>query len=349
MSHCFSLSQLGWRAFFSQQLTLEDLDRHEPARVAGVHRNRIQLLTEHGEHDAITSSAIDFSSIAVGDWVLLERDSPRIARILERASLLSRIAAGSERREQFIAANLDTLFIATSCNQDFNPSRIERYLSVALDSDVEPVILLTKSDLTDAAEIYVEQTRIAAPRIAIFAVNAHAPDSLIALQPWLGSGRTVAFVGSSGVGKSTLVNTLIGTVSQATASIREDDARGRHTTTSRQLISMPQGAWLIDTPGMRELKIGALEHGVDAAFADVEALARACRYRDCSHENDEGCALRAATARGEMDERRFRNYLKLLRESANAALTVRERRERDRHFGRQYKSIQQEQRRKKGN
>ena len=345
-----TLRQLGWRSFYSQQLTLEDLELALPARVAGVHRNRVHVLTETGEQDVSLPgdwTAQHDAAVAVGDWVLIERDAPRLMRALDRASFISRIAAGSQQRVQSIAANVDTLFVVTSCNEDFNPSRLERYLSIAFDSRVQPVILLTKSDLTEKAELYLEQLKNVAPQVEALAVNALSVDTVSQLQPWLTSGQTVAFVGSSGVGKSTLVNTLSGESLQATAGIREDDARGRHTTTSRQLIAMPGGAWLIDTPGMRELKIGAVERGLQAAFTDLSVLAQSCRFRDCSHQREQGCAIQRAVQEGTLDARRLDNYLKLEREAANAARSVRERRERERQFGRLSKAIQTHQRRRK--
>lgn len=345
-----SLSQLGWRPFYAQQLTLADLDAGFPARVASVHRGRIDVLHEGGEASVTlpgTLLADGDTAVTVGDWVLVESGTDRILRLLERASLIARIAAGSQHQVQPIAANLDTLFIVSSCNADFNLSRLERYLSVALDARVEPVILLTKADLCSDPREYLDQVAGIARNVAAVALNALGKETLKALAPWLGIGQSVAFVGSSGVGKSTLVNTLTASAPQATAGIREDDARGRHTTTARQLIAMPGGAWLIDTPGMRELKIGAVESGVSAVFDDVEALARACRYRDCRHAGDEGCALQAALERGDIDERRVTSYLKLQREAANAARTTHERRERERFFGRQQKAVQEQQRKDK--
>lgn len=278
----FSLSQLGWRSCYSQQLTLEDLENHSPARVAAVHRGAVTVLDESGEHDVTLTRALAAAEapVTVGDWVLVERNASRISRILERASL-------------------------------------------------------------------VAEARSISPRIDIVATNALAAEAAVALAPWLTSGQSVAFVGSSGVGKSTLVNTLSGSMLQTTAGIREHDARGRHTTAARQLTAMPGGAWLIDTPGMRELKVGAIEGGVSAAFMDVAALAQSCRFRDCSHQGDDGCALAQAVADGRIEERRVRNYLKLQREAANAARTTRERRERDRQFGRLLKATQEQQRRHK--
>lgn len=346
---------MGWRPCYSQQLTLGDLEACWPARVVSVHRSVIAVLGEHGECSVTLPGnlPLDDSAIAitVGDWVLVERAAPRISRILERASLIARLSAGTQQRLQPVAANLDTLFLVTSCNEDFNPSRLERYLAIALEAQVEPVIVLTKTDLCADTTMYTDGATRTAPRVCRVALNAMADEAATLLAPWLTAGQSVAFVGSSGVGKSTLVNTLArsggDSIAQATAGIREHDAKGRHTTTARQLIAMPGGAWLIDTPGMRELKVGAVEAGVSAVFADITALAQSCRFRDCSHQGDDGCALKQAIASGEMDERRVRSYLKLQREAANAARTTHERRERDRRFGRMNKATQERHRKDK--
>jgi ribosome biogenesis GTPase / thiamine phosphate phosphatase len=350
-----SLNQLGWRPLYSQQLSLSDLETSYPARVTSVHRNALATLSERGEDNVTLPHSIGVDSgvsITVGDWVLIENDAARVARLIERHSVIERVAAGTDHRVQPIAANLDTLFIVTSCNDDFNLSRLERYLAVAFDARVEPVIVLTKIDQCidagSSVDAYIEQARSIAATTAILAVNAMADDSARSLDLWLQHGQTVAFVGSSGVGKSTLINTLLGISTQATGGIREDDSKGRHTTTSRQMFALSSGAWVIDTPGMRELKVGAVEAGMSQAFEDIETLAQQCRFRDCAHDSDEGCAVAAAIADGCLDSRRLVSYLKLRREAQNAARTVRERRERDRHFGRVHRSAQRLTRRRKG-
>ncbi|HET9449066.1 MAG TPA: ribosome small subunit-dependent GTPase A, partial [Steroidobacteraceae bacterium] len=274
-----------------------------------------------------------------GDWLLIEQDAPRALRILERRSLISRMAAGIEPQMQAIAANLDTLIVVTSCNDDFNLARLERYLTLAQHGQVEPVIVLTKADLCADVETFVAKTRSIARDIAVLSMNATAPAETDALAPWLGRGQTVAFVGSSGVGKSTLVNTLLASEVQATSGIREHDAKGRHTTTSRQMFALAAGAWVIDTPGMRELKLGAMEDAVSAVFDDIEALARDCRFRDCGHRHDAGCALQAAVADGRLDGRRLASYMKLLREAARASQSVRERRAIEKRWGKMAKAI----------
>jgi len=347
----FSLSQLGWRAFYSQQLSLEDFEHSTPARIASVHRGRLLALTDQGEMELVPPS-FDASitvgaSVTVGDWVLVQSDTTRMTRVLERRSFLSRLAAGSQQRQQSIAANVDTLFVVTSCNDDFNVSRLERYLALAHQAGVDPAIVLTKRDLCDDPSSFVKAIGTSAARVPVFAVDATRHDDAGALLELMPCGATVAFVGSSGVGKSTLINTLTG-AAQTTGAIREDDSKGRHTTTHREMIALPGGAWLIDTPGMRELKVGDVEQGLRMTFDDIEALAQHCRFRDCKHGGDRGCAVGAAIEAGTLDRRRFDNYLKLQREARHARQTEHERRERERRFGRQLKVMLEQQRKERG-
>ena len=339
MHSAFSLDRLGWSAFYAQQLSLEDLSAGYPARVSTVQRSLVAALCERGMLDVVVPPhlATPDAAIAVGDWLLIEHEAPRVLRILERRSLITRMAAGIEQRMQSIAANLDTMFVVTSCNDDFNPSRLERYLTVAKHAQVEPVIVLTKADVCADAETFAAQPRSIARDIAVLALNATARAEADALAPWLGRGQTVAFVGSSGVGKSTLVNALLASEVQTTSGIREHDAKGRHTTTARQMFGLPSGAWVIDTPGMRELKLGAMESAVSAVFDDIETLARECRFRDCRHRDDAGCALQAAVATGRLDARRLDSYLKLLREAERGAQSVAERRAIERRWGRMHR------------
>lgn len=255
---------------------------------------------------------------AVGDWVLLE--GKRIVALLPRRTAIKRGAAGEHYHQQVIAANVDTVFIVCGLDADFNPRRIERYLMLVGGGGAEPVVVLTKADQTEYAPEAVQVLdELAAQGITVCAVNAKDAASVASLHAWLGAGRTVVLVGSSGAGKSTLTNTLLGVEKMKTGEVRQNDSRGRHTTTHRALIALPSGACLIDTPGMRELKPTGEEDLGEGGFADIEALAGQCRFRDCSHQREPGCAVRAAIERGEIDEERFLNYLKLRDEVAAAA------------------------------
>jgi ribosome biogenesis GTPase len=259
---------------------------------------------------------------AVGDWVLVEGEgkAARIVALLPRFSAIKRGAAGEHYKQQLIAANIDTAFVVCGLDADFNPRRIERYLLLLSGSGVQPVVVLTKADKdgadADAAKESLSATL--AQGVAVVAVNAKDRASVDALSPWLGEGRSVVLVGSSGAGKSTLTNTLLGIERMKTGDVRSSDDRGRHTTTHRALLAMPSGACLIDTPGMRELKPTG-EEDVAESFADIEAIAEHCRFRDCKHAKEPGCAVRAAVERGELDAGRVANFLKLRDEVAAAS------------------------------
>jgi ribosome biogenesis GTPase len=258
---------------------------------------------------------------AVGDWVLLE--GKKIVALLRRHSAIKRGAAGEHYKQQLIAANIDTVFVVCGLDADFNPRRIERYLVLISGSGVVPVVVLTKADRAEAENPgAVDEARAAlvalGQDVAVVAVNAKDRDSVAALTPWLQPGNSVVLVGSSGAGKSTLTNTLLGTEKMKTNEVRESDSRGRHTTTHRALIPLPSGACMIDTPGMRELKPTG-EEDVAENFSDIEALAEQCRFRDCRHAKEPGCAVRAAIEAGTLDANRFANYLKLRDEVAGAA------------------------------
>lgn len=258
---------------------------------------------------------------AVGDFVLVSPSSPpQIDVILPRRTVLSRAAAGEKHLRQVIAANIDAVFVLNGLDGDLNAARIERYLVIVEDSGAVPVVVLTKADRADdaAAAIATLRPRVP-PKVEILAINAKSPESIQPLLKYLGPGDTAVLVGSSGVGKSTLTNTLLGEARQATNTVREHDSRGRHTTTHRALIALPSGGCLIDTPGMRELKLTGEEDLDQGQFADIDALAQTCRFGDCSHQSEPGCAVRAALEDGRLAPDRWQNYLKLRDELAAAA------------------------------
>ncbi|WP_394240433.1 ribosome small subunit-dependent GTPase A [Vibrio astriarenae] len=340
-----NLTQLGWKGFYQQQLTLEDYENTLFSRVIAHHRSGYTIWTEQGEHHLDIHH--NLPSMTVGDWLVVDHEFGFI-KLLDRHSLFSRKAAGSKVAEQFIAANIDTLFIVVSLNDDFNLSRIERYLALAHEAQVEPVVVLTKADLNPDAETLKQQVMRINPLLMVEIVNSLDSDSVSCLSAWCKAGQTVAFMGSSGVGKSTLVNTLLGSQEQATGGIREDDSKGRHTTTSRSIHILPTGGVLIDTPGMRELQLADCEQGVSETFADIETLASQCRFSDCSHQSEPGCAIQTALDTGELELRRFNNYLKLLREQRHNGATLAEQRAHDKQLGKMYRSVQGESRKRKG-
>jgi ribosome biogenesis GTPase len=329
-----SLSDLGWSAFFLGQLTLDELETLRPLRLTGVERDRATGLGPDGPMTLTYPPTLSAGETAVGDWVLADPDARQIVRVLDRRSVVARKAAGTENRRQLIAANVDTLFLVTSCNADFNVARLERFLALALDAGAVPVVVLTKADLAEDAADYAAQARAISPRIAdAITLDATRPEALGPLAPWLGKGQTVAFVGSSGVGKSTLIAGLTG-AEIATQDIRAHDAKGRHTTTSRTLLRTASGALVIDMPGMREVALQDVAEGIDEVFDDVVALAQGCRFRDCGHEGEPGCAVQAAVGEGRLDPARLMRWKKLRREDAMNAEAVHDRRARERAFGR---------------
>jgi ribosome biogenesis GTPase len=318
-----SLAQLGWRPVFGAQLSAAERDDCEPVRVMSVHRGRVTVLGEVREESI--SSSVPGSRGAedrptVGDWLLVDRQSRALARILDRISLFKRPAPGDSRRVQLIAANVDTLFIVTSCDQDFNVARLERYLVLAREVRVRPVLVLTKADLAPTPGQYVAAARALESDLRVELIDGRDPARAGQLAGYCGLGETVALVGSSGVGKSTLVNTLIGSDSIATQSVREDDGKGRHTTTVREMHRVGSGAggggWLVDTPGMREIQMSEVAQGVTEVFDDVTAVTLDCRFRNCTHADEPGCAIQAAMAQGDLDPARVQRWRKLADEDA---------------------------------
>ena len=283
----------------------------------------------------------------VGDWLLLN-EQHQFLRLLERYSCFKRKSAGTGNDWQLIAANVDTAFIVCSMNEDFNPSRIERYVALAEAAEVEPVVVLTKADLTEQPEQWIDNVRSINKQLQVVALNALDSSCADALSDWLKPGSTVVMLGSSGVGKSTLANSLLGEARQLTQGIREDDAKGRHTTTGRSLFPLPNSGLILDTPGMRELQLADCHDGIVSAFADIQQLAEGCRFADCQHHSEPGCAVQAALAQGELGPRRLANYQKLLKEDELNSATLAEKRAKDKAFTRFVNYSQKESRKFKG-
>jgi ribosome biogenesis GTPase len=315
-----SLESLGWSAFFESQIT----DGGRPGRVASANHGRFLVWTADGEVDASVTGVLRKSGLlwpAVGDWVVLKPDGPVIDRVLPRRTKLSRKQPEREVREQVLAANIDVLFIVSGLDRDYNPRRIERFLVMANESGARPVVLLNKADLApelglDLDDI-VARTRQMSAGLTVIPISALTDHGLDALPAELAPGQTAALIGSSGVGKSTILNRLHGTEQQRTTEVRASDSRGRHTTTTRQLFVMPGGWLLMDLPGLREVQLWAESNQqtstLDASFDDIQALAESCRFRDCTHTAEPGCAVTAA----EVDPGRLANYLKMQKELAH--------------------------------
>ncbi len=350
-AQALSLADYGWTPYFQSQLDLDDIETLCPVRVMAVHRGHLDVAGPdyEGSIPPFTENADDEEAVpTVGDWVLIDPGTKRACRLLDRTSLFKRRSAGTSRRTQLIAANVGTLLIVSSCNQDFNIARLERYLALAREAQVTPVVVLTKADMTDDPRAYARQAESLLPGLLVETVDARDRENLTCLEPWCKAGQTLAVVGSSGVGKSTLTNTLLGSGDIATQGIREDDAKGRHTTTGRALHRLPGGAWLIDTPGMRELQLTDVQEGIDDVFADIVALAAQCRFPDCGHETEPDCAVQDALRRGELDPNRLKRYRKLIAEERFNNETLAERRARFKAFGKMVKSSMKDKKRRRG-
>jgi ribosome biogenesis GTPase len=337
-----ALADFGWSPFFHSQLQVDEFSGVLPARVMAVDRGRLLLQAPSLEMHSPPWHCAENGAATVGDWLLLDGATHRPRRMLRRRSAFKRLAAGTSHDVQFIAANVDTVFVVTSCNRDFNIARLERYLALVREAQATPVIVLTKSDLAPPDE-YLREARELRAGVHVEALNALESGDVARLAPWCGPGQTVALLGSSGVGKSTLAGAMAG-IAIATQPIREDDARGRHTTTRRQMHRLPAGGLLLDTPGMRELQLVDVAAGLAEVFADIEAAVARCRFSDCGHECEPGCAVQEALSSGALDADRLRRWRKLVRENARNSESLADRRARDRRFGKFAKQVMKQKR-----
>ena len=336
-----SLTELGFVPFFSQQLSDFSVMESRLGRVVSVQRSVVGVACGDQKRSVELSlklqQAEPIDRPTVGDWVILDETLARIEQVLDRKSLFKRIGSGTTTQYQPIAANVDIVFIVTSCNEEFKESRLERYLALCNEAGAMPVIVLTKIDLTDDVSRYVERARSVQSGVAVEEANALESSSLEGIKGWIGNNATIALVGSSGVGKSTLLNALAGNTLTATGAIREDDKKGRHTTTHRELFLLPSGGLMIDVPGMRELRVADVEDALGSVFEDIEKLAMQCQFSDCKHMNEPGCAVLAAIEDGQLDRRRLDSYHKLLRENELATASLADKRAKDRSFGKMVK------------
>jgi ribosome biogenesis GTPase / thiamine phosphate phosphatase len=326
--HFMNLAELGWTPFFEAAWAkLSPKKDWMPGRVIAVHREMYSVLTAQGEFDArisgkFRSAAGEKSTFpTVGDWVGVSlseaQDQLTLHVLLPRFTHFSRKVPGMTSEEQILAANIDTAFLVTSLDADFSPRRIERYLTTVYASGAAPVILLTKPDLNPNADALMAEMKTTVPSVPVFLINGLTGEGLDALTPHLARGKTAVLLGSSGVGKSALLNCLLEDEVQDTGEVREKDSKGRHITTHREMFLLPGGSWVIDNPGLREFQLWDSGQGVDEVFLDIAALTADCKFRNCAHESEPGCAVKKAVQEGTLDAARWASYEKLKKERAH--------------------------------
>jgi len=318
------VDSLGWNEYFNVRFHEFHGCGYTPGRIAGQSRDRYMIWGDFGALSGEVSGRFRFETKTrsdfpvVGDWVAVrphgDEDSATIHAVLPRRSAFSRKRVGSVTEEQILASNMDFVFVVAGLDQEFNPRRLERYVVTAWDSGAMPVIILNKADICSDLSKYRDDAQKSAPTTPVVTMSAKTGEGIDVLDQYLQPGTTGVLLGSSGVGKSSVINRLAGEERQLVTDVREGDSRGRHTTTNRELIVLPGGALIIDTPGLRELQLWADEEEVDAAFSVIGKLAEKCRFRDCRHEQEPGCAVLEAVQSGKLDEARLRNYRKMRRE-----------------------------------
>lgn len=349
-----NLEDYGYNDFVEDQRIGLNLQKEELGRIITEHKERYIVITENGEKEAEITGNLRYSAAsreeypAVGDWVAISSYDSEFAvihRILSRYSILARQATGKTGETQIISTNIDYAFLVQALDRDFNINRLERYLAICAASNVEPIILLTKCDLIEEEKLpeYLESVKKRIPTVPLLSISNETNDGIDTLQKIIEKGKTYCMLGSSGVGKSTLINNLAGKQQMKTNSISESTHKGRHVTTHRELIVLENGGIMIDNPGMREVGIADSSLGIDNVFDQIKEYGKLCRYHDCSHTGEKGCAVTDAVEQGIIDRSSYENYLKLEKESAHYEMTVIEKRKKDKEFGKMLKNY------KKGN
>ena len=345
------LARIGFNQWFYEQIEEVALDPFQIARVTSVHKDAYTISNGRTNVSAEITGKLMYTADSpqdypvVGDWVMaqfLDDDTFAIIHdILSRKTTLMRKTPGKKIDHQLIAANIDTAIVVQALDSDFNLRRLERYLVMINEGDIQPVVLLSKRDLLPYAEVetkvgFITQTY---PDLTVATLSNIEADGLNEINSLLVSGKTYCLLGSSGVGKTTLLNNFLGKEEFETRAVREKDSKGRHTTTQRQLVRLENGAMIVDTPGMRELGFVGLESGIEDTFSEIEALTSQCRFRDCSHIREEGCAVRAAVEDGQILDDRYQNYLKVQKESAFNEMSYVEKRQKNKQFGKMIKTV----------
>jgi len=346
-----NLINLGWNSTFDDFIKDKNIKDLIPGRVTNKNGKHYKIMTQEGEQNAILSNSF-LNSIknkseipAVGDWVGLKKNieinTCYIDILFPRKNRLSRKVAGKKTEEQIIASNIDVAFIITSVDQDFNIRRLERYLSMVYEINAEPVIILNKIDTSDDLKKYFKETENLSKNVPIIAISAKEGLNIQEVSKFIKIGKTIVLIGSSGVGKSTLINQILGYSRQAVGDIRKSDGKGRHVTSSRELIMLPDGGMLIDNPGIREIQLWSTGGGISKTFQDIEDLGVLCKFRDCHHEQEPGCSVKKAVVDGKLTIERLNSYKKLIREYeySQTRRNIYEKRKKDKQLGKMYRKV----------